>query len=208
MKFKFHFVLILFAFLATANHALAQQKSIEFLHDTILLEHDDSVYYRIGDQSNGEIKYGRWGFSTELKIEDGWITCYRHFYRNGIMSSEFFLSKGKVNGETRKWNENGALVEIGFYNQGLEDSVWTCFRDDGSKEMECRYLPDSTALVNEFYTVRHVYDPQTGEPISVASLGPRSPAHGKWVFYDRKENVIKQLWFDRGKLVGMEYGER
>ena len=70
-------------FLFSISEVFAQQTRIEFLHYTLVLEQDDSIFYRIGDTVNGQVKYGRWGFATEVKIEDGWIAEYKHFYRNG-----------------------------------------------------------------------------------------------------------------------------
>ena len=189
------------------SEVLAQQTRIEFLHYTLVLEQDDSIFYRIGDTVNGQVKYGRWGFATEVKIEDGWIAEYKHFYRNGQLWSSRLTDAQTGKTTSQEWNERGVLIENGYYTNGMEDSVWTYYRDDGTKEMECRFLPDSLYEIPEFHTIDKRRDLETGEPTWTHSIGTRSAAHGKWVFYDRRENIIKQLWFDHGKLVGLEFGE-
>jgi hypothetical protein len=194
-------------FFSFHSNLFAQQKVLGFLHDTLILEHEDSIYYHRGDAVNASVKYGRWGFTTEIDVKEGRITRYSHYGKNGIKTSER-LTDLKTNFSTiQGWNEDGILMENGYFSGGMEDSVWTYYRNDGTKEMECRYLADTTYRIDEFHTVWGRPDLETGEATISHSMGPQSPPHGAWVFYDQREKVIKRLWFDRGVLVGIEFGE-
>jgi hypothetical protein len=151
---------------------VAQQKVLGFLHDSLILEHEDSIYYHRGDAVNASLKYGRWGFTTEIDVKEGRITRYSHYGKNGIKTSER-LTDLRTNFSTiQGWNEDGILMENGYFSGSMEDSVWTYYRNDGTKEMECRYLADTTYRIDEFHTVWGRPDLETWRDNDKSFYGP------------------------------------
>jgi antitoxin component YwqK of YwqJK toxin-antitoxin module len=188
--------------------AFGQQKSIAFKNDTIRIEQWDSIYYRIGNDFKGELKYGHWGYCTILKIDSGFVINRKHYFATGKLQSDHNYKNGRLHGDHKEWNENEILIERGHYNNGYEDSIWTFYYENGVKETEGAFIVDTLRLIKKFIMLKNRIDVSTGDIKTLWTMKDQhSPPHGEWNFYDKKGKRIKTLVFDKGVIVSIEVGD-
>jgi antitoxin component YwqK of YwqJK toxin-antitoxin module len=202
-------VLIASVFFITSTHtALGQYQQIFLLHDTLLIGFDDTIFYKTGDESNGVIEYCNNGNLTQISIKDGFITRLRQQFSNPQITEEENYKNGMLDGPYKEWNNDGVLVTNGHYTMGLKDSIWTFYYENGGKETEGTFFPDSTGLIDRFCIIQRIkmYPPEKSTSIS-APYQDHSPPHGPWNFYDKKGKIYKTLVFDKGVLISIEVGD-
>ena len=76
----------------------------------------------------------------------------RFYYKNGALSSEGTMEKGKPSGLWKTYYENGELKSEGSWLNGKLDSNWRFFRENGIIEKEISYNKS-----NIFINLKNVY---------------------------------------------------
>ena len=124
--------------------------------------------------------------------EDLVFTQFKH--RNGMVSSEGYLRKGKPDGYWKTFCENGKLISEGNRENYLLDGVWKFYTDEVLTS-EISYKAGKREGISKTYTINEIIiTPYTDDLIS----GIRE------TFY--KNNNIKQRTpFDAGVEQGIEF---
>ncbi len=204
-------ILLLFSFTICLSHH-AQSRIIPFLHDTILLDPQDTILYWKGDSLNAEFSYEQ--FSTVMDtqtstkvmssgtckviIENGYIKSRTYFGRNGVKQKEFVCKPGSDYWESRMWNADGILLSEGI-STSTEES-WKFYYSNGSIESEGKFVLDTSK--SEFI-LNHCWEDLD---FICKSIWRHNVPDGEWRFYDRYGKV-KTLQFDRGRITEMSVGE-
>jgi antitoxin component YwqK of YwqJK toxin-antitoxin module len=187
---------------------LGAQTMLIFKNDTLVIYDNDSIYYRKGDDINGEIKYGRNEYYQIIQVQDGYISNWKSYFQNGALRSEYNFKYGKQHGPYNEWYETGTLMVTGHYRDGYQDGLWTYYFSNGVKESEGRFLADTDHLIKDFQTHFNRRMPETGEITQVVMSSPvHSPPDGEWKFYNKRGTLMKTFTFDKGTIVSMEFGD-
>jgi len=206
---NFLLTLVNLIFLLIPFLGMGKEKIIVLKHDTINLRDGDKVFYRKGDDFSGEVKNGRDNYFTVVQIDSGFITRRTDFLANGTKRLEENFSKGRYDGPYKEWNYSGILIECGHYSNSYADSIWTFYYNNGIKESEGAFLPDTTKLIDDFEIVRSEIslDPPYDIRQNTKICDKHSPPHGEWVFYNFRGKISKRLVFDKGILKSFEVGD-
>ncbi|MDR0437601.1 MAG: hypothetical protein LBH22_04780 [Bacteroidales bacterium] len=126
------------------------------------------------------------------QTDDFVFTQFKH--RNGVVSSEGYLRKGKPDGYWKTYNEQGQLVSEGNRENYLLDGIWRFYADE-KLTSEISYKDGKRNGISKTYTANEIIiTPYTADLIS----GIRE------IFY--KNGAIKQRTpFDKGVEQGVEY---
>lgn len=208
MKKGLHKILLINCLLIVCTITKAQVNydiSIAFAHDSLkLIDYDDTIVSRKGDNLYGEVKFRSHNYITVVTIDSGFIKKKMTYYPNGKKCEEYNYLLGKLHGPYFLWRGNGDFIEKGYYKNGLEDSVWTYYYDNGKIESEGAYLPDSSVLIEDFKINRCSWKPTQN---ILERQAKHSPPDGEWKFYDDKGDVSKKMKFRKGVLVEITVGE-
>lgn len=187
---------------------MGAQTMLIFKNDTLVIYDNDSIYYRKGDDINGEIKYGRNEYYQIIQVQDGYISNWKNYFQNGALRSEYNFKYGKLHGPYTEWYETGTLLISGNYHDGHEDGLWTYYFSNGVKESEGRFLGDKNYLIKDFETNYFLENLETGDREQITSISPvHSPPDGEWKFYNNRGTLMKTFTFDKGTIVSMEFGD-
>jgi antitoxin component YwqK of YwqJK toxin-antitoxin module len=126
------------------------------------------------------------------QADDFVFTQFKH--RNGVVSSEGYLRKGKPDGYWKTYNEQGQLISEGNRKNFLLDSVWKFYNNE-QLASEITYKAGKREGFSTTYTADEIIvTPYTADLI----LGTRE------VFY--KSGAVKQCTpFDKGVEQGLEF---
>ena len=185
---------------------IGQDKFIVFKYDTLKIYDYDSIYYKLGDELNGEVKYGSNGYYDIAIIKDGFITRITYYRKDSKKWMEWNYQNRLLNGEYNEWNENGKLICRGFYKNHYEDSLWTSYYSTGEKESEGYFIADTLNLIPDFvFAINSNEDYIPKSRITKTRLA--SPPDGEWKFYNKAGKRIKTFIFDKGIIKYIEVGD-
>jgi antitoxin component YwqK of YwqJK toxin-antitoxin module len=126
------------------------------------------------------------------QADDFVFTQFKH--RNGVVSSEGYLRKGKPDGYWKTFNEQGQLVSEGNREDFLLDGIWKFYADE-KLTSEISYKAGKRDGISKTYTANEtIITPYVNDFVS----GTRE------VFY-RNGNIKQRTPFENGVEQGIEY---
>jgi hypothetical protein len=150
----------------------------------------------------------RSGSTMTYQVEGGYVVARNVVNERGILTSESFSKEGKLHGLSRRWADDGTLLESGHYEHGMASGEWVFYGKNGKRKLSGVFLADPEAQLKDFLFNEHLLEDETGDHLVIVSSAPRhSPPHGQWLFYDRDGKVAGIIDFDKGQVVGLHYGE-
>ena len=113
---------------------------------------------------------------------------------NGILVEEAHYVDGVLNGEVKRWYENGQVYQEGQYVDGMMDGSWLVFYSDGN------------------LAAKADFDKGTGVQTSYANSGYKclvtnyfeNEKHGKETYYNPDGRVTRIAVYEYGEWVGDE----
>ena len=136
------------------------------------------------------------------------------YYDSGEKMSEGEMQKGQKNGEWTQWHENGNIKSVGYYTNGLQDSLWQWYDESGVQT--CRgtfllgkengswmnYFPNG--LVSDFGDYRNgtmegiwKYYYEMGSLKSTVNY-KAGEMHGKRILFSPTGKVAREQYFENG----------
>src|SRR5436190_1203585 len=119
-----------------------------------------------------------------------------------IKKSEKEFKKGVAEGKYTLWHKNGQVAKSGWFMEGVEDSIWKSFYDNGKpKSIENYKMGKKHGPFTYWY--------QNGK-IEMEGTYSAGKQIGKWLFYYptgkpkqettflEKEHLIMNFWDDKG----------
>lgn len=77
---------------------------------------------------------------AELQVKNGQLNgVATYFYASGKLMEKGLFVNGQKDQKWERYNENGQVNAIAFYNLGKKDGNWTVFDDKGNKRFEMTY---------------------------------------------------------------------
>jgi antitoxin component YwqK of YwqJK toxin-antitoxin module len=105
----------------------------------------------------------------------------------GRLVASLSVNKGKLQGETFFYHENGAIKELRNYKNGLKHGVWYSYDEKGNKTALAHYKNDTKhgawQIWDEQGTLRYHMKYTNGEKTGV------------WLMYDASGSVIMEKKF-------------
>jgi len=118
-------------------------------------------YYKTGDTlslvnyTNGPFKM--WYEDKKIHVVGQIVNeekqgVFLEYHPNGKIKSEEVFEHSKLNGNCKYHNEEGKIIEIHAYKNGLFDGEWTSFYPNGNKRMQGFYVQGNKSdLWREWY---------------------------------------------------------
>ncbi len=130
------------------------------------------------------------------KIKDGLWT----YYDKGVKVAEENYKMGKKNGTSKTYYKNGQVSEEKNWTDDVENGVWKQYYDTGKKRLETRI---DMGVRN---TVYYVYYPNGR--LKIRGKYNNDRMDGKWVYYDKNGDVLKEIIYKNGKAENAEILEK
>lgn len=174
-------------------------------NDTVLMFHGDSLVNKTGDSLNGRLLIQNEFQERIIDYKDGWVSSLKTYKFDSILTNHFNYSKGNLDGNYLKWHSNGNRKVVGFYSDGMADSLWTYYYSNGNLDSQGRYNPNYK--IQDFEENDVVYDEETGDLLMISSYKDfHSSPDGIWTFHSFSGKLIKTMEFNKGTIVSMEFG--
>ena len=77
---------------------------------------------------------------SKLDNIDSSIQIDNGYHKNGVKSYEISYKYGKLDGESKNWNDSGTLISVINYKNGLLNGSWNTFYDNGKLKNSVIYL--------------------------------------------------------------------
>ena len=132
-------------------------------------------------------------------LKDG---AWKLFYDSGKIKATGNYKKGKNDGHWIAFTPYGFKDSEGVYKEEKFDGLWTYYYQTGVKSMEQTFrdglLAGDCATWGEDAKLR-----STSSYTLVKSKNGRieSKPNGKWVYYDKNENIINEVTYKKGEKV-------
>ena len=136
------------------------------------------------------------------------------YYDSGEKMSEGEMQKGQENGEWTQWHENGNIKSVGYYTNGLQDSLWQWYDESGVQTCSgtfllgkengnwMHYFPNG--LVSDFGAYRNgtmeglwKYFYEIGSLKSTVNY-KAGEMHGKRILFSPTGKVAREQYFENG----------
>lgn len=80
------------------------------------------------------------GIKSELTVKDGAITgAANYFYASGKLMESGAFTNGAKDQKWIRYNENGTVSAVAFYNMGKKTGTWLVYDEKGNKRFEMNY---------------------------------------------------------------------
>jgi len=201
-------VLTLFIFILTLK-TLSGQQILMFERDSIFLEASDTVIAKHGDENTCKIDISGSTYLQNIIVENGFVKSKITYTKSKKLVCEVNFNEGQKNGVFKLYNKEGTIDEIGYYKNGLKDSVWTYYYDNGKKQLEAKFKASLGENLDNVYQGLYRASTETGmEEILECSDEKNAYPDGEWLYYDKKGNIVNRLKFKKGKLIYYQVNEQ
>lgn len=224
---------ILYCFvLFSSVHTYAQNSFEKTYLDSLKNETTEAnhIYYRISKikslnennnelpkdfYKNGQIQYEQWYLNSE---KDSLKQV--HYYENGVMKDESFMSKNERTGMLTSWFENGKIKSVVNYKKSILMGKYELWYKNGHKKEEGEHINRKDSLivtylekVNNFWDKNNVQKVKNGngfcekdvDSLVESGMIKNGFRDGFWEGKDFMKDNIKKILFceqyDQGKLV-------
>jgi len=89
---------------------------------------------------NGTISKTQNGIKSDLNVKEGLIEGdATYYYASGKMMEKGAFTKGQKDQKWVRYNENGTVSAVAFYNLGKKTGTWLVYDEAGKKRFEMNY---------------------------------------------------------------------